>query len=658
MSKIPVPTHRYLKGYVFDPSFSSTLKYRLTNEVVYRIRWEHLEPGPIGEYIEVIDYDPIKQSYCEPVDLNDKYILARQGLDISDDNPQYHQQLVYAVVMSVIGKFEKALGRKLIFSRYAEITENGKTKYQYEFVRRLRIYPHAMYEQNAYYSPEKKALLFGYFRSEGKWTANNIPGIAIFNCLSPDIVSHECTHAILDSIHPYLNKNTNPDMLAFHEGFADLIALLSRFDFRNLIQEQIRNSKGDLQSQENMLGNLAYQFGQAMPTSRKSLRSYLFNSETGKPVEADPAIYHSSTEPHERGAVLVATIFDAFSSLYNYRVADLLRIATQGTGIMTGGAISPDLVNRLSEEACKIAEKLLLICIRALDYCPPADLTFSDYLRGLITADVEHNPDDEDGLRFALMEAFRSWGIVPADLNSYSLQSLLWQSPEDYYGESQLMNCLKAAFKRIFSKDNPEYSEISASMDKILRENVADGGDNTFNTRENIFIESNKLAAKVHKIFNDKSDTNSKGMERLVGLCFDPIVYEMKHPITKEPYKLNAEKRDVYQIQKCRPIIRNKANNGETSRQMIVTIIQKVFVDLKGSPYMGYFDGDQYIFRGGATIIIDLSTLDIKFSIVKSISSADRLQQQLSYASTNMGANANSALLMQSMEPFKMVHSH
>ena len=31
------------------------------------------------------------------------------------------------------------------------------------FVRRLRIYPHAFRGANAYYSPEKKALLLGYF---------------------------------------------------------------------------------------------------------------------------------------------------------------------------------------------------------------------------------------------------------------------------------------------------------------------------------------------------------------------------------------------------------------------------------------------------------------------------------------------------------------
>ena len=86
----------------------------------------------------------------------------------------------------------------------------------------------------------------------------------MFTCLSPDIVAHEITHAILDSLHPYLSNDTNPDMLAFHEGFADIIALLQRFTFSSVVEEQIRNSRGDILSPQNLLGDFAIQFGQAI----------------------------------------------------------------------------------------------------------------------------------------------------------------------------------------------------------------------------------------------------------------------------------------------------------------------------------------------------------------------------------------------------------
>lgn len=647
-NKIHLPSHRKIRGYAFDPSFSSTLKYRLSNEVLYKVRWEDLAPGPVGEYVEVIDFDPVKQCFYEPVDLNNKYILAEQGLQLADDDPKFHQQQVYAVVMSVIEKFEKAWGRKLIFSRLSDINEKGVLQYKTEYVKRLRIYPHAMYQQNAFYSPQKKALLFGYFRAQGEWKANNIPGAAVFTCLSPDIVSHECTHAVLDSIHPYLNNDTNPDMLAFHEGFADIIALLHKFNFRTVVQEQLRNSRGDLQSPENMLGSLAFQFGQALPGARRSLRSYLFDEESQKAIAANPAKYHNSIESHERGAILVATVFDAFARLYKYRVADLLRIATDGTGILSNGDINLDLVNRLTEEACKIAEKLMLICIRAIDYCPPVDLYFSDYLRALLTADVEYNPDDEDGMRFALMESFRSWGIVPENLNSYSLQSLVWQNLDEYYSDEIMVKKLRSAFEFIFRPGN---TYISLIIERILREN----------NREIIFDETRKLAAEVHKIFETKLDVGPlDGMENLLGLNFKPISYTLVSEDSgkKTNFTIKAAQRNKFQVHRCRPFIRNKANNGESSKQLIITFLQKVSVNLKDSPYQGYFANDTYDFRGGATLILDLATYDIKYAIVKSISSSDRLQRQLEYEITNKSAKVDSALLLQGNEPFAMAHSH
>jgi hypothetical protein len=65
--------------------------------------------------------------------------------------------MVYAVVMKTIENFEHALERVVWWSARRVGDENR------EYVPRLRVYPHALREANAYYSPEKKALLFGYF---------------------------------------------------------------------------------------------------------------------------------------------------------------------------------------------------------------------------------------------------------------------------------------------------------------------------------------------------------------------------------------------------------------------------------------------------------------------------------------------------------------
>lgn len=124
------PVYRYLRGYCLDPGFSTRLDTANINEVVYRVPFEHLEPGPVGEYVEVIDFDPASNCWYEPVDLGAESIATQHGLSPSEGNPQFHQQFVYAVAMKTIRHFETALGRKIVW--YPSIRKlvgkkNGRT---------------------------------------------------------------------------------------------------------------------------------------------------------------------------------------------------------------------------------------------------------------------------------------------------------------------------------------------------------------------------------------------------------------------------------------------------------------------------------------------------------------------------------------------------
>ena len=204
-NNVSPPEIRALRGYAFDPSLSASLTTAAINEMTFQVRWEEpLKAGPVGEYIEVIDYNSSERRQQTPVDLNAKYVLARSGLDPSEGNPQFHQQMVYAVAMTTIQNFERALGRPVLWAGMEGNPGDRKSK----FVRRLRVYPHAMEQQNAYYSPSQRALLFGYFRATSNDPANQFPGGMTFTCLSHDIVAHETTHAILDGMH---RRFGNPD---------------------------------------------------------------------------------------------------------------------------------------------------------------------------------------------------------------------------------------------------------------------------------------------------------------------------------------------------------------------------------------------------------------------------------------------------------------
>ena len=79
-----------------------------------KVRWETLEPGPVGEYLAVDDMDATGKTYA-PVDLNDPRLLAQDGWAPSEGNPQFHQQMVYAVAMKTIEHFERALGRPVLW---------------------------------------------------------------------------------------------------------------------------------------------------------------------------------------------------------------------------------------------------------------------------------------------------------------------------------------------------------------------------------------------------------------------------------------------------------------------------------------------------------------------------------------------------------------
>jgi hypothetical protein len=323
--------------------------------------------------------------------------------------------MVYAVAMKTIEHFERALGRPVLWRpRPNPNNPNDDSR----FVRQLAVRPHALRQANAFYSPQEVALLFGYFEASADDPGNHMPGSRVYACLSHDIIAHETTHAVLDGMHRRFHEPTNPDVLALHEGFADIVALMQHFTIREVLEQEISRTRGDIEA-ESMLGSLAVQFGYATG-GRGALRNAIGTLEDGvwRRLQPDPSDLQTRLTPHARGAVLVAAVFDAFIAIYKARTADLLRIYTGGTGVVPTGAIHPDLVRRLANEAAKSANHVLTMCIRALDYLPPVDVTFFEYLRALITADFDIVDDDRHNYRVAFVEAFRRRGVYPVNLDA------------------------------------------------------------------------------------------------------------------------------------------------------------------------------------------------------------------------------------------------
>lgn len=88
--------------------------------------------------------------------------------------------------------------------------------------------PHAFYGANAFYDRDLHAVLLGYFRADRNDPGENLPAQSVFTCLSHDIVAHEMTHAVVDRLKRYFMEPTGEDVLAFHEGFSDIVALFQQ----------------------------------------------------------------------------------------------------------------------------------------------------------------------------------------------------------------------------------------------------------------------------------------------------------------------------------------------------------------------------------------------------------------------------------------------
>ena len=212
-------------------------------------------------------------------------------------------------------------------------------------------------------------------------------------------------------------------MPALHEAFADIVAMFQRLTFPEVVAPAIRETRGDLLAPNNPLLDIGAQFGPA--------------AGRGAPLAAhrasspDPTLFARTREPHDLGWILVSAVYEGFVDTYERRTRDLLRLATGGSGRLPDGELHPDLVNRLTTECVRTAQSVLSMCIRATDYLPPVDPTFSDFLRAMVTADFELNRADDSGLRASMIEAFRQRGIRPEAVGSLAVQSLLLDAEND-----------------------------------------------------------------------------------------------------------------------------------------------------------------------------------------------------------------------------------
>jgi hypothetical protein len=287
----------------------------------------------------------------------------------------------------------------------------------------------------------------------------------------------------------------------------------------------------------------------------------------------DPDALRHVTEPHDRGAILVAAVFDAYFTIYVKRTRDLMRLARAGGAINPAGDLHPDLAQRLAGEAIKTARHFLNICIRALDYLPPVDVELGEFLRAVITVDSDMVPDDPYDYRAEIIKAFRLRGIVPSDVTSYSEEALRWRGARGSLPKCVGPNGQELNFK--YWDPDPDPDSVEAKQ-QLRRKKTSDAA-----------------------ILYDYAKRNAPG--------------------------LNLSGKRPLRVASFHPIYRT-APNGRPHVEFVVQFMQQVEVPLDPDQP----DSPKFRFRGGSTVVFD-HWAKVKYVIHKSVDSDIRLRRERDY---------------------------
>ena len=324
-----------------------------------------------------------------------------------------------------------------------------------------------------------------------------------------------------------------------------------------------------------------------------------------------------------------------------------MRIATGGSGVLPDGELHPDLVTDLSRIASQIAGHVLRICIRALDFCPPLDITFGDYLRAIITADRDLVPKDDRNYRVAFIEAFQKRGIFPSGLKSMSEEVLGY---EDYpnMGAEDSLEQMFVDFLKSFQQEL-SYETDRETIYNLTKEFI--GGYRGLYSR----IDDKFLQGQTKERFSE-----------LTGIMFPNSEYEADQLGIKFSMENNHA---VYAVDKL--WLANRVSPmRKVANHVIITLQQKrgIVGQINNGEFdlTGYFNPDEdtpangFIFRGGCTLIFDLNNRKLKYAIKKDINDLHRMEQQLRYHNSQVSEVAtyfDEEALNAFCGPFSFMHS-
>jgi hypothetical protein len=331
------------------------------------------------------------------------------------------------------------------------------------------------------------------------------------------------------------------------------------------------------------------------------------------------------------------------------------------------------------------------MCIRAIDYLPPVDVTFGDFLRALITADADFFPDDPRRYRLAFIEAFRNRGIYPLDIRALAEDALRW-SPLDRHDWKRIESVLPPA---------AVLQTMAAAYDSARMTNNFGNEDSwdfvealkadDFDKATDLFLETAWRGGATA----DEGDGGKPKLgeryaryqtERMFAVFLNGWIRAKARVGALDHLKIRwhlgidlAEMGDAagdgprFEVHAVRPTIRLRSD-GRSRVELLIVLAQRIKLDLRSDPddpatAIAAPDGKPltFLFRGGSTLIVDPEAAAITYSVAKNITSHRRrarhmaflrgqIAQQGTAAIARFGLTAEMQDRLRMLEPFGLAH--
>jgi hypothetical protein len=199
---------------------------------------------------------------------------------------------------------------------------------------------------NAYYN--RDALVFFHA---------NVKGQTVYSGESPDVVTHELGHGVLDAVRPQLWDVLSGETAAFHESFGDMSALLVALQLPS-VQTAVLGETDGVLNRSSRVSRLGEQMGwairQRQPCAadadclRNAVNCFYYAKPEKLPI-LGPAVILTS-EPHSFSRVFTGAFFTALA------------------GMVTTISPSPD--GAVLQEASTDAARLLIAAVQAAPVVP------------------------------------------------------------------------------------------------------------------------------------------------------------------------------------------------------------------------------------------------------------------------------------------------